>query len=116
MKQTALAILAIALVFSSCKTKPYEKTAKGLMYKIYKSNGSPKAQLGDIIKFDYVLTDYKDSVMASSYKMHHPFEGKLLQASFQTPDRRIPDAWQGRQRCFFHEYRFHAQSFIRAYF
>lgn len=84
MKQTTLAILAIALIFSSCKNKPYETTAKGLMYKIYKSTGSPKAQLGDIIKFDYVVSNYKDSVMMSSYKMHRPFEGKLVQAAFQT--------------------------------
>jgi len=84
MKQTALAILAIALIFSSCKTKPYETTAKGLKYKIYKSAGGTKAQLGDIIKFDYVITNYKDSVMVSSYKMHRPFEGKLLQTAFQT--------------------------------
>ena len=84
MKQTALAILAIALIFSSCKTKPYETTAKGLKYKIYKSAGGEKAKLGDIIKFDYVVTNYKDSVMVSSYKMHRPFEGKLLQTAFQT--------------------------------
>jgi len=84
MKHTVLAILAIALIFSSCKNKPYETTAKGLKYKIYKSEGGPKAKLGDMIKFDYVVTNYKDSVLMGSYKMHRPFEGRLMQAAFQT--------------------------------
>ena len=84
MKQTALAILAIALIFSSCKNKPYETTAKGLKYKIYKTEGGQKAKIGDMIKFDYVVTNYKDSVMMSSYKMHRPFEGRLTETAFQT--------------------------------
>ncbi len=84
MKQFAFAFLAIALIFSSCKTKPYETTAKGLKYKIYKSESSVKAKIGDMIKFEYVITNYKDSVLVSSYKMHRPFEGKLLPTSFQT--------------------------------
>jgi len=84
MKQTALAILAIAMIFSSCKNKPYDTTAKGLKYKIYKSAGGEKAKIGDMIRFDYVVTNYKDSVMMSSYKMHRPFEGRLTETAFQT--------------------------------
>ena len=72
----------MVFIASSCKQKPYSTTAKGLKYKIYKSAGGEKAKLGDMITFQYIITNYKDSQLVNSYKQGKPYSNRLFYGSF----------------------------------
>ena len=82
MKISFYLLLAVAIFSMGCKPKPYSTTAKGLKYKIYKSNGGEKPKLGDMIKFHYSITTAKDSELSSSYKMGKPYLARLYNTVF----------------------------------
>lgn len=52
----------------------YQRTAKGLQYRVLNHNVGPKIRLEDVITFDVVQKTEKDSVLFSSYALGHPIK------------------------------------------
>lgn len=59
--------IAMLFLFFSCQSS-FKKTSSGLRYKILKAgNTKKKAKEGDFIDFHFVIKNYKDSVLSSTY-------------------------------------------------
>jgi FKBP-type peptidyl-prolyl cis-trans isomerase FkpA len=101
MKISFYLLVAIAIFSLGCKPKPYQTTAKGLKYKIYKSNGGEKAKLGDMIKFHYVITTSKDSELSNSYKMGKPYLARLSNTVFGSMTEGFEMLGKGDSAAFF---------------
>jgi len=89
MKKIIMAATA-AIAFASCGGVNYEKTASGMVYKVFPGKGGDSLKVGDYIKFnlDYVLTDRQgkaDSVLnpPSSMATYYQVDsGKRAEYSF----------------------------------
>lgn len=60
----------------------YQTTKAGLRYIIYSSRSVHKAKLGDIITFQYVITNYLDSELVNSYIHGKPYSSRLDDSTF----------------------------------
>lgn len=66
MKRGIIILAAATLGLAACKQE--KKGAGGLLYTVYHSEGKEKIKEGDIVKMNFVQTNDKDSVLASSYE------------------------------------------------
>lgn len=76
MKLRYVVLLLISSAFFSvanAQTTPgFQKTDKGVLYKIFKSGDTAKIKLTDVITFNFVQKTDKDSVLTSSYASGGP--------------------------------------------
>jgi FKBP-type peptidyl-prolyl cis-trans isomerase FkpA len=77
-------ILFSALAFFAFACKPTFKTApNGLVYKLFKKGSGEKAKLDDVMKFQFVMKNSKDSVLTDTYKSGQPMVMKLSKPTFK---------------------------------
>jgi FKBP-type peptidyl-prolyl cis-trans isomerase FkpA len=75
MKLRYVVLLLISSAFFSvakAQTPDFQKTDKGVLYKIFKSGDTAKIKLSDVITFNFVQKTDKDSVLTSSYASGGP--------------------------------------------
>lgn len=71
------AALGISMSITSCKQEDYEKTANDLQYKILTDNKQPKAQPGQVIKYNLYWRTAKDSLFLSTAEKKMPYFSKV---------------------------------------
>jgi len=75
MKLRYVVLLLISSAFFSvakAQTPDFQKTDKGVLYKIFKSGDTAKIKLSDVITFNFIQKTDKDSVLTSSYASGGP--------------------------------------------
>jgi len=70
MKKGLIILAAATLGLAACNKE--KKGAGGLLYTIHHSEGKEKIKEGDIVKMNFVQTNDKDSVLASTYDNEMP--------------------------------------------
>jgi len=70
-----LFLACLIFLFNQAQSQnTYQRTAKGLQYRVLNHNVGPKIRLEDVITFDVVQKTEKDSVLFSSYALGHPIK------------------------------------------
>jgi len=82
-----LAIITTLLVlfhsFSTNGQIVYSTTPNGLKYKMFTHEKGPKPRLGDVIKFNFMLYNDKDSLLVSTFKSVVPVTTKIQPSSYK---------------------------------
>ncbi|MEZ4900492.1 MAG: hypothetical protein R2822_01340 [Spirosomataceae bacterium] len=77
--KSTLSIFATAVLISACNSR-VSVSDTGLKYQIHDKNDGRKPKVGDIMTFQLVLKNSKDSVLRDTYK-----EGRPMQMMLQVP-------------------------------
>jgi FKBP-type peptidyl-prolyl cis-trans isomerase FkpA len=80
-----ITVLMLSVTLMAGAQKKFKTTPNGLKYIIYTANKGEKPKVGDMIKFHFILSDSKDSVLISSYKSMIP-PTTVLQKPFYKGD------------------------------
>jgi FKBP-type peptidyl-prolyl cis-trans isomerase FkpA len=67
-QKAILTILIFSCSIAANAQKKFKTTPTGLKYIMYTANKGERPKIGDIIKFQFILQDNKDSILASSYR------------------------------------------------
>jgi FKBP-type peptidyl-prolyl cis-trans isomerase len=77
-----LLALGLLFIFSRAQAQDYKTTPSGLRYKIHRSTGDRKANMGDVINL-HLAYYVKDSMIFSSWKLNNPIVLQLSKPTFQ---------------------------------
>jgi FKBP-type peptidyl-prolyl cis-trans isomerase FkpA len=75
-------VFIISCISFSFGQKKFKTTPTGLKYIIYSSNKGEKPKLGDVIKFNFILKNEKDSLIISSYGGAVPPQTQMQKPSY----------------------------------
>jgi len=82
MKHILPTLIMLISVASYGQTK-IKTTPTGLQYVMYSMHKGDKPKINDVMKFHFIVADYKDSVMVSSYKTGNPPVTRLQKPTYK---------------------------------
>jgi len=76
-------VLLILVPFISKGQEGFNTSPTGLKYRMFTHENGPKPKLGEIIKFNFILYSYRDSMLSSSYKSEIPVVTEIRPSSYK---------------------------------
>ncbi len=64
--------------FSVSAQSKLQRTPKGASYQIFTQNAGEKLKLNDVVTFQFIQKNYKDSVLFSTYIAGHPVQAQIV--------------------------------------
>lgn len=77
MKRYIPIVIALLFVAKANAQNDFQRTPKGAQYKIFTTNPGEKIKQDDIVTFDFVQKNEKDSVLISSAQIGHPVQVQI---------------------------------------
>jgi FKBP-type peptidyl-prolyl cis-trans isomerase FkpA len=73
-----LIFFALTIVLNATAQNTLQRTPKGVSYQIFTQNPGEKLKLNDVVTFQFIQKNYKDSVLFSTYAAGHPVQVQIV--------------------------------------
>jgi FKBP-type peptidyl-prolyl cis-trans isomerase FkpA len=73
-----LIFFALTIVLNANAQTTLQRTPKGASYQIFTQNPGEKLKLNDVVTFQFIQKNYKDSVLFSTYTAGHPVQTQVV--------------------------------------